>query len=157
VSGGTYVIVNSAERGGGAIVNDGGHVTVDGGPVSGNRAPAGSGGAILNRSGTIALTGADVSRNAAGGDGGGVALIAGEATLADCYVDENTAARGGGVHVRAGATATVGGDRGSRIASNRASQQGGGVWAAAGAALRLERTNVIANAAPNGAQRFEAR
>lgn len=160
VTGGSYLIVNHAAgggagQGGGAIHNAGGRVAIDGGTVSGNRATGGAGGALDNRAGTIAVRGADLARNAAARAGGGIAVAGGTVAVADALVDENVAARGGGIHV-AGGTVTVGGERGSRIASNRASEQGGGLWVAAAGTLRATRTNMVSNRAPAGARAWVA-
>lgn len=160
VTGGSYLIVNlaaggGADQGGGAIFNDGGRVTIDGGVVSGNRATGAAGGGLLNRAGAIAVASADVSRNAAARAGGGIALSSGTVAVADCLLDENSAAYGGGVHV-AGGTVTIGGDRGSRVASNRAGVQGGGLWVAAAGTLRATRTNLVSNRAPAGPRAWVA-
>lgn len=54
---------------------------------------------------------------------GRAARVRRNSRVADVLVDENTAARGG-IHI-SGATVTIGGDRGSRVASNRATVEGG--------------------------------
>lgn len=156
VTGGSYLIVNQAAGpGGGAIYNDGGRVTISGGTVSGNRATGGDGGALVNRAGSTAVEGADLSRNTTARAGGAVAVAGGTVTVSDGYVDENAATRGGGIHA-GGGTVTIGGRRGSRVASNRASAQGGGLWVADGATVRATRTAMVSNRAPSGPRAWVA-
>lgn len=148
----SVVATNSATSGnGGGIRADAGSHTIVNSSILSNEASSGSGGGIWT-SGNLAVTGSRVASNTATGNSGGGGIFGVNVTLTESELSSNTAPNGGGIRVTGNLTinqlSTVSnnkannGDGGgiltgagthtfadSMIASNEASNNGGGLYA----------------------------
>jgi fibronectin-binding autotransporter adhesin len=173
---GGQIVSNAAVGEGGGVYVEYGSATLNGGQIVSNT--AGIGGGVCVRKSTAAFTQTGTSTiafNAAtAGWGGGVLVTDGRATLSGGQITRNIAAYGGGVHVNGGRATLSGGqivsniatDSGggvviagitsaftqtgaSTIAFNTASNNGGGVWVAAGR-VTLSGGQIVSNTAQLG-------
>ncbi|MFD7614425.1 hypothetical protein [Streptomyces sp. NPDC059828] len=132
---------NSAQEGG-AILNDGGKLRVEGSKLTRNLANAG-GGAIGNRAGTVLITKSLISANHAN-DGGGL-NASGLLELEDSAVIDNTAVNAGGI-ISFGALYV----RHSTVSGNIATDGPGGIFASAAGVIEDSKVNDNANAGTSG-------
>lgn len=152
------------QSGGGAIYNNGGSVTILASRLQGNEASgiAGRGGAILSDGGIVTVAdGSAFWTNSAIRDGGAIALRAG----ADAQIEQTVflgnsagnatySGNGGALHVAgAGSSATL---SRTTMADNTASEHGGGVWRGSGTAISLGSSVLQGNAALNGGALYNA-
>ena len=146
---------NDADQGGGGFYADGGTLVLSDVHLGGNRATgtSGSGGAILNNGGRLTMQAGQIVTNTSVRAGGGIehAGSGATATLNGTIITANTAGSnpgfGGGFHITGAATARI---TGGSIANNTA-VEGGGLWKAAPGALALVNSNVQGNTATGAA------
>jgi len=121
--GGSLIIGNTADTGGGVNVNAGGRLTVyNGSAIIGNIANVG-GGVNIETGGTFIMYGGDIWSNTASEQGGGVAVFGGELVMYDGDIFGNISNWGGGVAVW-NSTFTM---HDGLISGNSANEDGGGV------------------------------
>ncbi len=125
--------------GGGIHVLPGATCAIEGGFITENRATNGGG---IYSDGALTITGGFIERNSADSDGGGIYTL-GVATVAGAFVMANTASNGAGIYAGSGTT-EVSGD--TRITSNTAKDDGGGIFLNAGK-LNLFDCNIALNRA----------
>lgn len=132
----------SAEQGG-AVLVDGGSLTLHSGSITGNTASGGTGpgskygdryggGAVCVNGGTFTMTGGEIANNTAStteknDGGGGVLLNSGSFTMSGGFITGNSVtgpdnSTGGGVHVNSGTFTMTNG-----VISNNGAPNGGGV------------------------------
>jgi hypothetical protein len=121
---GSIFTENIAYYGFGGAVRGGGMLTITDSFLSDNKALGG--GAIVASNGTTVLDGVEIWHNFASYMGGGLFRIAGYVSVTDSALSNNYANWGGGI----GASSQYGTLEIARstISSNRAGQEGGGVW-----------------------------
>ena len=151
VSGGMLTMRGSSMKGyvfNGALHVLGGEVNIEGSLLADNSAIGLQGGAILVNGGRLSLIRSTMSRNEAE-EGGAVAVLAGRFDAAQCGFEANMAANGAAVAVL-GPRGIVSFDA-STMSANVASQKGGALWTTAGgAAVLANGTLVEHNTAPSG-------
>jgi filamentous hemagglutinin family protein len=168
---------NATVGGAGIRVNPGTSLNLTNSSVLDNQAlGAIGGGGILNTNGTVAITNSNILRNTAQAEGGGIANNGtGILTIANSLIANNTAIEGGGIAINGGTVNVTGNTRifnnsaqfgggiatiiagnpltltvtDSRIASNTASQSGGGIFHRDGT-LSVVNSILDRNIAPNG-------
>ena len=164
------VIQNSTGTGtsGGAFVNTGTSLTMNGGAVNGNTGPVGGGvystgtlttngtsftsntssfGGGVAAAGTINLTNSTFTSNTASNQGGAIFNNTGVLTLSGTSLLANTSVAGGGIYQQAGTTNVT---NGSSITSNKATtSHGGGIFQAAGTTSVTTSSQVSSNNAGN--------
>ena len=114
---------NTASNQGGAIYNDGGTVTINGGSISDNTAQ--NSGGIFLHGGDLTLTGGTISNNTANGNCGGVSVSDNSTmTMSGGSIANNTANNRGGMHVGSSSTFTM---TGGSISGNTATNSCGGI------------------------------
>ena len=133
------IAFNTSKLDGAGLYQLDGAVTMNGGHVSYNWGLT-EGGGWFAADGSTSLEGCVIEGNAAV-MGGGIRMRTGELTLDEVVVLDNTAEWGGGVAVRAGSTTVYGG----QFITNEAQEDGGGMHAAAFAAVSLEGTTFSEN------------
>jgi len=112
-----------------------------------NGSVAGSGGGLLVDGGSLTLTGCTVSGNTAS-VGGGLEFGGTAVTLTGCIFSSNSSAQdGGGVYATAGAGVTA---AGCTFGGNTAQTDGGGLWTAAGVVPSLSGCSFDSNQAYGG-------
>ena len=132
----------------GALHVLGGEVYIEGSMLADNSAIGLQGGAILVNGGRLSLIRSTMSRNEAE-EGGAVAVLAGHFDATQCGFEANRAAKGAAVAVL-GSRGIASFDA-STISSNAASQKGGALWTAAGGVAVLANGTLIEhNTAPSG-------
>jgi len=123
MSGGT-VTGNTANHGGGFLINNGGTLNMTGGAISDNTAERGGG--IYMPNGTLNMTNSQVSSNTATNAGGGIYIAAGTLNLyGGATISDNIATNvGGGIRVQYGTEANM--YAGAAITGNTAANYCGG-------------------------------
>ena len=143
---------DGADDGGGAVFNNGGTLTIEGGAQINNVAngDAGSGGAILSTDGEVTVSQTLFRGNDARRAGGGIEVIDGSVELINVRGNQNTVGaapgNGGFLHVTGmdGTTVDV---AGGRYAFNIAAAEGGAFWNQAGSTMTLDGVNLFQNRA----------
>lgn len=165
---GTMVITNTdfnwnralgdaADNGGGAVYNDGGDLTINGGRYQSNRAQgtSGSGGAVLNNGGMTTINGAFFGTNTANRAGGAIEAVEGTTILDGVTMATNRAGNapgnGGGLHLSGAGDVDI---ANSSIRFNRASNEGGGIWNSSTGTMTVTNTVFDNNRAPLGPDTF---
>ncbi|HET9473535.1 MAG TPA: choice-of-anchor Q domain-containing protein [Steroidobacteraceae bacterium] len=130
---------------GGAIINDGGFLSLTRVTLSGNKARAG--GALFSTRGTVLSTATSIVNNEAEHSGGGVALEEASAVFNAAIVQSNLSSSGGGLSILRGETQFNG-----RVLANGSTHSGGGFMVRDGI-LRIRDSEVGANrtTGPSGA------
>ena len=132
----------------GALHVLGGEVTIEGSLLADNSAVGLQGGAVLVNGGRLSLLRSMMSRNEAE-EGGAVAVLDGHLTATQCSFEANRAANGGAVAVL-GSHAIASFDA-STMSANVASRRAGALWAKAGGATVLANGTLVEhNVAPSG-------
>ncbi len=112
---------------GGGILGQGGPLSIFAITIEGNHAVAGGGG--ISSSGPLSLYSSTVRSNFAGnGNGGGVEVVAGQAQVVYCTLNDNGANNGGGISNGAGSGNGVLYATNDTISGNYALTDGGGIY-----------------------------
>lgn len=153
-------------QGGGGVFNNGGTLSITGLGASNTLlqnnvatgATFGSGGGLLSVGGNVTLNTVTVSGNEAVRAGGGIELVDGTVMILSSSITGNDASdadlrglglaaspgNGGGLHVTGTADVTL---NGTRVSSNVAQQEGGGLWNSTGTMTLENGTSVDFNVA----------
>lgn len=150
----------AADDGGGGVFNNGGTLNISNTRLDSNIADgaSGSGGGILNNTGgTLVMNGGSLSGNRAPRAGGGIEDNAGAGvTLTNVTVNSNTTSanpgNGGGLHITGAGNVTI---NTSTFSNNTAANEGGGLWNSAAGSLTLNSTTVSNNVSPAGGGVFK--
>ena len=150
--------LNNTEGGGGAIFNNGGDLTINGGLFEDNNTigtVARGGGAIFSVDGRVLVFNeSQFIGNRTSMAGGAVAIIDGEFFDTGSIYSNNVAessispSNGGAFHITGTATAAF---NGTEFRNNRAANEGGAVWNAAGSTTFLTDVLIIGNVASGNA------
>lgn len=143
------------DGGGGALINQGGTVTLDGITASGN---SGGSGAIRNSSGTTTILNSTISNNPTAAGAGGILVGGGTVNIANSTVSGNSSSGVGGIGVSGGGTLNMNNVTvtGNGISSSSATSSGG-VSAAAGGTVNLRNTIISGNTAAAGSSSPDVR
>lgn len=134
------------DRGGGAVLNYQGNLTIQGSTISGNAANQGGGGIYNYFSDTVAIQDSTISGNSAS-RGGGIADYFGTVmTVQNSMVSGNTANRvGGGIYTDGGNVSI----QNSTINGNMVNDYGGGIYHWEGTMI-IQDSTISGNTATNG-------
>lgn len=134
---------------GGALLNDGGNLTVDNVRASNNvvSGTGASGGAIASvNAGTLNVVDSTLSTNSATRAGGAIEANGGSTTVSNTTMTRNTTGagpgNGGALHLTGAGTVDV---TGSTVTKNSAAAEGGGLWNSGAGTMRVSDTKVSGN------------
>ncbi len=138
-------ISNGSKTYGGAILNNGGTVTLTNSTIIGNHASS-AGGGIVNFGGNVTLTDSTISGNDSDHEGGGISSYYGSTvTVINSTISGNNAAYGGGVYTANGTVNLTN----STVSGNDAVYSGGGIYSHFGTLSMIE-TTISGNYAEDG-------
>ncbi len=141
----------SGGGGGGIHASSSAHVTLASTTVTGNSATSG-GGIYVGGGATVRLTNnSTVYKNIVNDNGGGVFIDDGLLILDNSIIDQNYAAKGGGIYLNGDTSEVrINGSAITGNAAHRTDRKGGGIYSHSGTISLSPRTIISSNAAANG-------
>ena len=152
------VITNTATLTGGGISNLHGTITISNSTLAGNAAQAGDGGGIYASGGLLTISSSTLFSNSVAADhsGGAISSQGGPVTITDSRLEDNTAGKGGGLHlIGETADATIANtifrnNRTTAVPSTGAFGNGGAISTQDGADVTIRHATLQGNQALRG-------